>query len=74
MCVCVCVCVCLHARAHTHIHKYVRMYIYMCVCVYGVMITIVGNRHGNPISNLDETVCTFANGMQPTILPPKMDK
>ena len=48
--------------------------------MYGVMVIVVGNGHGNRSSNPGETDCisrstnTLEKGMNPIILPPAMGK
>ena len=48
--------------------------------IWSEMVTVIGNGHSNPSSNLDEAVCisyganTPGKGMSPTILLPTMSK
>ena len=40
-----------HTHTHTHIYIYIYIYIYIRAGVCGVMVTVVGNGHGEMSSN-----------------------
>ena len=41
---------------------------------HGIMVIIVGNRHGDTSSNPGHSTNTLRKGMNPIILPPAMGK
>ena len=65
----------MYTFKHTCIHIYIHLY----TGTHGVMLTVVGRRHGDLSSNpgqgcIIHSPNTLEKGINPTILPPSMGK